>query len=1260
MSRDFYIPNLEAYISPFVLDELMEQQVAHVAPAPVVKPTTVSFPPPDTIVQELAVLPFSTFDRKAFYGDFLPLKKNSEATAKINKIFSGYGINYATFITQLEKFVDLSLVESTLKKLYPAKTFSRSAATFDEIVTEGIHQFQLKCSNTNDVKYFDGILSSHTLDNLGFVFHLNRRPVYTPASSIEKALKAADVTKAIETYSKSIPVAALQNVTGSNWFSYRCNPVIFGRKGTHGYGFSVFLVLELRKAESQLCQLYDKQLVSLFTTKILPFNTSNDEINVSAKLMSSWILPGMVPSLLGDVLEIDEDHGDIRYPDKPSSTSMHLTGLAIDIKYTSNPWVRFTNGFGDMKRSSPALITEKDLTAQQYFFSLAKKLNTNDLYDFLSVLSRNYASYFKKIYKGKNPNFNYLQIEHNGYRDPAKGFLHLNKDLVLILRDQLFLAWGPADFGRGTFGNGDMMHFDMRTSDIGRAYRKQIGQSVEDTLNQVHPKFKHSAGTTPETENQLPAEASDSWFAKLQENLSAFSFWAIKGTPLMIYLISLYQKGEKDPVNLTNKLFYDVLYPERKGSQIKVGEKAIYQKRWNALFNFLVTPFLLLSGRAVKTHACNLLIPNAGNIPLLFVKNEYGLVLFPLSGLGFARYTKNMDDIYTHPITHVKGKHGDNWIDPQTGADFYNAIQDFRATSEGQDVIIHYGDVSAYDPAVNLGHKSHNHGKSIDIHYFGSKGEELSGTDAYLHGDVTKVNVFFCAAEKYSFVNNYSYGKRFTHSGNNNQIEHKDHFHIGQAIKEDNFINNYDDERFNPDQFQSDNSALNFDTHVEYQTAPALGLTEEQKIADLKNTGTIDFNSKVAYLNYLDGLSFYDSLLSLFTLSNINTPPMLGFNTILDLMDRGATSTGTTDKALAALRTSALNALDRRGALKKLQIIYDDDLPTVLTSTEISDTAKFFADQMESNRITIQHAYNPIVHQHKLSRPGGAPVTDGHGRIREVGDPFSLSSFPQVPDAKINARNIIENCLSYGVLNKKRVAYMLTTANDESNFLPIMEGNRDRHFNYNRNNAIYYYHEAHGKASYNSTSHGQTQLSDYLINVLEGAGFIVVTDRLNRHFNIGGHIDVANFNNLVTILTATISVRLRGGAWNDRVLDLANTRHLFGDMEAILDDGGSRIITDIILMNADFYRYAGKGIIQTTWRDTYNRLMVNIGKDIPGFGIGADLAAHRDHDFVAHPESLLDLLVSIYSIVLGMKNGTYGDGISINRHLVDNSNNSWV
>jgi RHS repeat-associated protein len=170
-------------------------------------------------------------------------------------------------------------------------------------------------------------------------------------------------------------------------------------------------------------------------------------------------------------------------------------------------------------------------------------------------------------------------------------------------------------------------------------------------------------------------------------------------------------------------------------------------------------------------------IGNDDGTTTTYFPNEYGVVKFPEEGNGFSRYTNNNSDDAVY-MGFGRTPQGDNWINPTTGAAFYNLIQKFNRL---QNVQVHYGDISASDPAgINLGHATHTQGRAIDIHYMGVNGEELTGEKAYSIADTCIMNCFMREAENQGFTRNYTYGNRFNHVGNRNHSVHKNHLHIGQ------------------------------------------------------------------------------------------------------------------------------------------------------------------------------------------------------------------------------------------------------------------------------------------------------------------------------------------------------------------------------------------------------------------------------------------------------------------------------------------------
>jgi hypothetical protein len=157
-----------------------------------------------------------------------------------------------------------------------------------------------------------------------------------------------------------------------------------------------------------------------------------------------------------------------------------------------------------------------------------------------------------------------------------------------------------------------------------------------------------------------------------------------------------------------------------------------------------------------------------------YAQNDFGVYKFPESGRGFDRYSTNWnnENYYTNGVHHT----GDGYASREGFLALYKTFVEFYNETG---VTSHYGDISAFDPRIQLGHSTHFRGSAVDIHYFDSNGKELTQDNAYRNASVSRVNAFFSIAEANGFTSNYSYGNRFMHSGNTNHFMHDDHFHIG-------------------------------------------------------------------------------------------------------------------------------------------------------------------------------------------------------------------------------------------------------------------------------------------------------------------------------------------------------------------------------------------------------------------------------------------------------------------------------------------------
>jgi hypothetical protein len=293
-----------------------------------------------------------------------------------------------------------------------------------EAIAEAIHQFQQKCYVS--ARDHDGIAGERTLDDLGL--RLDRaQPRKVRANSRPRArqvLQAADT---------AITAANEYGATGATWWNYMMNGSFLGFPFTNGVHRE--LIRALRKAERHL--------------------------------LTAPRFRAMTPVQMARHFAIDEIHKGFR-PTKPNR-SMHVFGLAFDLKYFRNPWVkgpRITRvldaALGD-KRSLPVSWAPRITTTLQ---SLGESgASTREIHSELMRWNALFVAYLQ-AHPDMVRSLRGGPVFVRG-RNPARGFLELDADLVVALRDEACLAWGAVDFGPNA--SGDMMHFDTRTYGPGRA-----------------------------------------------------------------------------------------------------------------------------------------------------------------------------------------------------------------------------------------------------------------------------------------------------------------------------------------------------------------------------------------------------------------------------------------------------------------------------------------------------------------------------------------------------------------------------------------------------------------------------------------------------------------------------------------------------------------------------------------------------------------------------------------------------------------------
>ena len=162
-------------------------------------------------------------------------------------------------------------------------------------------------------------------------------------------------------------------------------------------------------------------------------------------------------------------------------------------------------------------------------------------------------------------------------------------------------------------------------------------------------------------------------------------------------------------------------------------------------------------------------------------KNDFGLI--QLTGMGNSNITnQGNEDSYSYNDSKgnkvAKGKHGDDWVTPETGAAFYGAIEDYKASTGDTKVEIGVGDASAYNPSFNLGHKTHFTGESIDMRFISTRKGGSNNISNLSTSDLNRNNNFVRNLIKMGFTKNISH--QGTIKGTYNVKGHHNHLHTAR------------------------------------------------------------------------------------------------------------------------------------------------------------------------------------------------------------------------------------------------------------------------------------------------------------------------------------------------------------------------------------------------------------------------------------------------------------------------------------------------
>jgi subtilisin family serine protease len=416
---------------------------------------------PVPIDSAAAVPPFSSAERARVVQPLLSPKQSESAVAWSRRVHPATsGVSLDEIRNALDSYVDAAAVRAAL---------APTAATSDAELVERVHQFQIKCYM--DRREHDGRAGESTLDSLGLI------------ARVGSGLRTADRgnAKAQERLAKrdqELRTATGGDFSAANWFNRMADPSVFGLRTKLGNGLHVTLLRKLRLAERHLLTLP--------------------------------AFRGKAPSELGTALGLTEKHGGAR-PSQTESTSVHTFGLAIDIAYRGNPWVRRAESWAAVQRAALLVsgVSLRHASAPRYFSSLGADptRSTGEIWDELQQRSGELSSYFvlgtdeaalraalraaqaagtgavrpgesladaARRWRARITDDRRALSggDFDNHDPPDRGFLTLNRDLVIALRDHACLVWGAVDLGRSARGSGDMMHFDSRVDGAGQVLTK--------------------------------------------------------------------------------------------------------------------------------------------------------------------------------------------------------------------------------------------------------------------------------------------------------------------------------------------------------------------------------------------------------------------------------------------------------------------------------------------------------------------------------------------------------------------------------------------------------------------------------------------------------------------------------------------------------------------------------------------------------------------------------------------------------------------
>lgn len=400
------------------------------------------------------------------------------------------GVSGHEIVSHIGSYVNLDSARSATE----GAGINGGPAPFDAGGVEAIHQFQL--ASFVEASQVDGKAGPSTLDTLGLVNRTGMHPVANVNTVAHRKLTARD--------------AAIRTVSGgefaaATWWQGMVNPGWLGQRFSNG--IHLVLARKLRHAEALLLAL--------------PAYSGKSGVRLGAALGINEGHKGARPTAATASMHTFGLAVDIGYVGNPWIIGQHIDGGATNpspagevTREANRTMIRVLNCAARLVNGEIINMTSDYLSGlssgtagsawdslERQNIALRKYLAlADDLPLALTLVKANRAvsgvaqagesdddaarrwvavakadlealrqgPVMRKNAQGKDESVNRSNFAG---RDPRLGFLSLQRDLVIALRDGAGLAWGAIDFG--TKESGDMMHFDCRRSGVGAVLQRK-------------------------------------------------------------------------------------------------------------------------------------------------------------------------------------------------------------------------------------------------------------------------------------------------------------------------------------------------------------------------------------------------------------------------------------------------------------------------------------------------------------------------------------------------------------------------------------------------------------------------------------------------------------------------------------------------------------------------------------------------------------------------------------------------------------------